>query len=104
MIDQLFQIIQTAATSPVGAIMVSLAFNIALGWGWWRREVAHMARYDKLHSEWIDREKSYFESVSEHDKEISELAREAFSAMSDTATALVGMERTLDGIEILLRK
>ena len=104
MIDQLFQIIQTAATSPVCAIMVSLAFNIALGWGWWRREVAHMARYDKLHSDWISREKSYFDSVSEHDKELNELSREVFGVISDTATALVGMERTLDGIEILLRK
>jgi len=84
--------------------MVSLAFNVALGWGWWRREVAHMARSDQLRSEWIDREKSFYDILASNDKEVTQLSREAFGAMSDTATALVGLERTLDGFELLLKK
>ena len=95
--------IQSIATSPNCAILISLAFNVALAWGWWRREIAHTQKYDVLRAEWLEREASFYEILAAHDGEISAISREAFGAMSDTASALSGMEGSLDRIEMILR-
>ncbi len=103
MLDNIFTIIEQVASSTQAAMMVSIAFNIALCWGWWRRETVHTQKYDQLRKEWIDRENVYYRTFQQHDEEIGALSLEAFSVLSDTASALSGMERTLDGLEMILR-
>ncbi len=102
MLEQLFEIIETAATSSHAAIIISLALNVALAWGWWRREATHSSGSDRFRREWIEREKSYLECLSGHDDEIAAFGREAFTVLQDVAAALAGMERTLDGLETLV--
>lgn len=103
MVDQVFEYITTIASSPQAAIIISLALNVALAWGWWRREQNHLARYDTLRSEWITRETAYLENMSERDNDVSALGREAFSVLQDVAGALAGMERTLDGVDAMVQ-
>lgn len=103
MLDQVFQFITTIADSAQAALIISLALNVALGWGWWRREQNHLVRYDTLRSEWIARENSYLINMKECDSQVDSLGREAFKVLQDVAGALAGMERTLDGIDTMVQ-
>jgi len=102
MLEQLVEIIESIAGSPCAAITISLAMNVALGWGWWRREQMHSARYDVLRQEWISREKQISEMMIERDDEVTAVGREAFSILHDTAAALGSIESTLEGMEARL--
>ena len=102
MLEQAITFIENTSTSPHAAIVISLALNIAFAWGWWRREQSHNTRYDNLHGEWIRREEAYLECLNERDDEVSAIGHEAFTALQEVAVAMVGMERTLDGLENLM--
>jgi hypothetical protein len=103
MIEQIFGFITTIAESSNAAIIISLAMNVALAWGWWRREQTHTAKYDTLRSEWISRESAFLDNMKERDSEVSTLGHEAFSVLQEVAGALAGMERTLDGIDTMVQ-
>ena len=102
MIEQLFQIIESAATSTHAAVIISLALNIALAWGWWRREQSHAMRGDVLRAEWIQRETMFLECLTQKDEEVAGISREAFSVLQDVASAMSAMEGTLDSVETLV--
>ena len=91
MLEQLFHILETAAQSEQAALLIALASAAAIGWGWWRSESAHNDRY-----------KSLVSALRESEEDVSTLSREALSALQDVAAALAGMERTLDGVEMLI--
>ena len=103
MLEQIFQMIETAATSPHAAIIISLAMNVALAWGWWRREQMQAARLDQIRGERTEREENYLDCLAQRDEEVAALGREAFGVLQDVAAALAGMERTLDGVETLVQ-
>ena len=83
--------LDTAARSEHTALIIALGSAVALGWGWWRREGAHSARYDTL-----------LDALRCQDEEVAALAREAFEVLRDVAAALAGMERTLEGLDSLV--
>jgi hypothetical protein len=103
MLDQIFQFITTISESAQAALIISLAMNIALSWGWWRREQNHLARYDTQRSEWIARESEYLKNMTDRESEVAALGKEAFSVLQNVAGALAGMERTIDGIETMVQ-
>jgi hypothetical protein len=103
MLDQIFGYITTISESAQAALIISLAMNIALSWGWWRREQNHLTRYDTQRSEWIARESEYLKNMTDRESEITALGKEAFSVLQNVAGALAGMERTLDGIDTLVQ-
>ena len=103
MFQQIFEIIEAAASSSHAALIICIALNVALAWGWWRREQVHSSRYDQIRAELIERETGFIECLSQRDEEVNALGREAFTALQEVAGALAGMERTLDGVEALVQ-
>jgi hypothetical protein len=103
MLNQIFEIIVSAASSGQAAIIISLAMNVALAWGWWRREQTHIVRYDTLRAEWIVRESEVMKCLKERDDETSAMNKEAFSVLQNVASAMAGMERTLEDVETLVQ-
>jgi len=101
-VQEIYNIIESAASSAHAALMISLAMNVALAWGWWRRESGHAAGNDKSRSDWMEREKAFLECLKEKDDEVASIGHEALAALQDVAGALAGMERTLDGVETLV--
>jgi len=103
MLDQLFRMIEATASSEHAALLISLAIGVALAWGWWRREGAHSARYDQLQAENTQRENVLLDCLKQREEELAGIAREAFQVLQDVSAAMAGMERTLDGVEALVR-
>jgi hypothetical protein len=101
-LDQIFQLIESAADSQHAALLITLCVAVALGWGWWRRELAHSTRYDALETDRAAREKVFLDCINQRDSELAALAKEAFGVLQDTSSALAGMERTLDAVEALV--
>jgi hypothetical protein len=85
MLDQIFHILEQAASSEHAALIIALAAAVVFAWIWLRREAVLM------------------EHIRQRDSEVSELAREAYEVLQDVAAALAGMERTLEGLEALVR-
>lgn len=102
MLQQVFEIIETAASSTHAALIICLAMNVALAWGWWRREQMHTARLDEIRDERAEREAAFLDCLAQRDEEVAALGREAFGVLQDVAAALAGMERTLGGVEALV--
>jgi uncharacterized protein HemX len=89
--EQVFQILETAARSEHAALLIALAAAFVLGWAWWKSEIAHNERYNSL-----------LDTIREQEEEITTLAKEALGTLQDVASALAGMERTLDGVDALI--
>jgi hypothetical protein len=102
MLQEWFEIIEAAASSTHAALIISLSLNIALAWGWWRREQGHISRYDQIRGERTQLENTFLERLKEREDEVAAIGREAFAVLQDVAAALAGMERTLDGVEALV--
>lgn len=85
MLDQIFSVIEKAASSEHTALIIAIAAAVAFAYVWLRREGVLM------------------EHIRQREKEVAELAREAYEVLQDVAAALAGMERTLDGLEALAR-
>jgi hypothetical protein len=102
MLETIYRMIEAAASSTHAALIISIAMNVALAWGWWRREQVHTQEGERNRSDWITRENSFLEILGQRDEEVEALSREALNALQEVAGALAGMERTLDGVETLV--
>ena len=100
--DQIFATIDHIASSEHAARSIPLAVTVALAWGWWRRETAHSARYDRLQADETARENSLLQCLGEREEELQSLAKEAFGVLQEVSAAMAGMEGTLDGVEASL--
>jgi hypothetical protein len=100
--DQIFNILDTAAGSQHAALLITLGMAVALAWGWWRRELGHTSRFTELEAGRVLREKSFMDCINQRDSDLAALAREVFGVLQDVSSALGGMERTLDGVEALV--
>jgi hypothetical protein len=100
--DQTLGVLERVASSGHAALLISLAIGVALAWGWWRREAAHSARYDKLQVDETARESNLLQCLAQREEELAALAKEAFGVLQDVSAAMAGMERTLDGVEALV--
>jgi hypothetical protein len=101
--DQIFNILLTAAASDHAALLITLSIAVALAWGWWRRESMHSTRYDQLQLDRTSREDSLLACLKQREEELSALSKEAFDVLKDVSAALAGMERTLDSVDSLVR-
>jgi len=102
MVEQVYRMIEAAASSPHAALLISIALNVALAWGWWKREQEHTEAGSKIRGEWMAREEAFLECLGQKDEEVGALSHEALIALQDVAAALAGMEGTLDGVEALV--
>jgi hypothetical protein len=101
--DQIFNMILTAAASDHAALLITLAISVALAWGWWHRESMHSTRYDKLQADRTLREDTLLTCLKQREEELASLSKEAFDVLKDVSAALAGMERTLDSVDSLVR-
>ena len=102
MLEQMLHILETAASSEHAALLITLAIAVALAWGWWRRELAHLTRYDQLLGAQAGRENSLLECLRQREEEVDALSKEMLEVLRDVSAAMAGMERTLDGVEALV--
>jgi hypothetical protein len=101
--DQIFNILSTAASSENAALLITLCLATALAWGWWRRESMHSTRYDNLQADRTAREDTLLQCIRQREDELTSLSKEAFEVLQDVSAGLAGMERTLDGVDSLVR-
>jgi hypothetical protein len=101
--DQIFNILITAAASENAALLISLSIAVALACGWWRRESMHSARYDKLQADRMSREDTLLQCLKQREEELAAMSKEAFEVLRDVSSALAGMERTLESVDSLVR-
>lgn len=101
MLDQLFRMIEAAASSEHAALLIALSAAAALACGWWRRELAHSNQLDRLTADHAAREYALIDRLSNSEERLVALAREAFGVLQDVSAAVTGMERTLETVERL---
>jgi len=99
--EQIVEILDAASKSEHAALLIALSAAFVLGWGWWRRELMHLQRYDKIREEHNARVDVLMKTIDKRDEEIANLGREAFSTLSEISGALAGMERTLECLDAL---
>ena len=100
--EQILKLLDSVASSEHSALLIALSIALALGWGWWRRENMHIVRYEQLRKDSQERENNLLKCLSERNEELDSLAKESLGVLQDVASALAGMERTLDGIDALV--
>jgi hypothetical protein len=94
LMEVIFKILEYVSSNENPSMVICLGIAIALGWGWWRREIMHVARYDKIRSEYIKR-------IDERDEKLESLGRQAYETMTEIASALSAMERTLECLDAM---
>lgn len=94
--ERIFEIIERMAESEHVAMVMCMAVAVAFGYGWWRREEWHSARYDKLQEKLID-------GAARSDEKIRGLAAQINEVLRELAVSINGIERTLSHVEGLVR-